>query len=110
MTGGDTDDVATMWRVFSATCPTKLVTLYKTIELEIDIENRVGRALVRGFLNWWLNPFEILLPALLTEFGSISRTALSTKSLKSAAARQKPAESWNCQITTTRTRNSRNCI
>ncbi len=48
VTGEDTDDAATMWWVFSAMCPSKLETLYKNIDLEIDIENRIGRAFVPG--------------------------------------------------------------
>ncbi len=56
MTGGDTDDVATMWWVFSAMCPTKLVTLYKAIELEIDVDNRVGRAVVPGIFELVAEP------------------------------------------------------
>jgi hypothetical protein len=44
MTGGDTDDMATMWWVFSAMAPNKLETLYKPIETAIDVEGRIGRA------------------------------------------------------------------
>jgi hypothetical protein len=47
MTGEDTEDMATMWWVFSAMSPTKLETLYKPIELEMDMETRKGRVRVR---------------------------------------------------------------
>ena len=43
MTGEDTEEMATMWWVFSAMSPTKLETLYKPIEIEMDAEKRVGR-------------------------------------------------------------------
>lgn len=46
MTGQDTDDVATMWWVFSAMSPNKLETLRKRIEMQIDIEGRRGRVVV----------------------------------------------------------------
>ncbi len=43
MTGEDTEEMATMWWVFSAMSPTKLKTLYKPIEIELDMETRRGR-------------------------------------------------------------------
>ncbi len=43
MTGEDTEEMATMWWVFSAMSPTKLETFYKPIEIEMDAEKRVGR-------------------------------------------------------------------
>lgn len=46
MTGEDTEEMATMWWVFSMMSPTKLETLYKPIDLEIDMEARRGRASV----------------------------------------------------------------
>lgn len=48
MHGHDTADMATMWWVFSAMCPTKLETLYKPIQLDMDMETRKGRASVPG--------------------------------------------------------------
>ena len=48
MTGEDTEDMATMFWVFSAMSPTKLETLYKKIDLEMDMETRKGRASVPG--------------------------------------------------------------
>ena len=46
MTGEDTEPMATVWAVYSAMCPTKLETLSKPIELDIDVEGRTGRVLV----------------------------------------------------------------
>ncbi|MEQ9815485.1 MAG: DUF1326 domain-containing protein [Azospirillaceae bacterium] len=43
MLGEDTDEMATMWWVFSAMSPTKRETLYRPIELEMDFESRRGR-------------------------------------------------------------------
>ncbi len=48
MTGEDTEDMATMWWVFSAMSPTKLETLFKPVELEMDMETRRGRMRVPG--------------------------------------------------------------
>lgn len=48
MTGEDTEDMATMWWVFSAMCPTKLETLYAPIEIEMDVEARTGHARATG--------------------------------------------------------------
>lgn len=48
MTGGDTQEMATMWFVFGAMCPTKHETLTATISVELDRDNRVGKATVDG--------------------------------------------------------------
>ncbi len=50
MTGHDTKEMATMWWVFAAMCPTKLKPLFKRIELEIDVDARRGRLVVPGLL------------------------------------------------------------
>jgi hypothetical protein len=46
MTGGDTEDMATMWWVFSAMSPHKHPTLFKPIHTDIDVDGRRGRAVV----------------------------------------------------------------
>ena len=48
MTGKDTNEMATMWFVFSAMCAKQHETLYKPIDIEIDAENRIAKASVRG--------------------------------------------------------------
>ncbi|WP_212525229.1 DUF1326 domain-containing protein [Actibacterium sp. MT2.3-13A] len=48
MTGEDTEDMATMWFVFSAMSPNRHPTLSAPIELAIDREGRSGRAKVGG--------------------------------------------------------------
>ena len=48
MTGGDTEDMATMWWVFSKMSPHKHETLYRKIELSIDVDKRRGKAVVPG--------------------------------------------------------------
>jgi hypothetical protein len=48
MHGEDTKDMATMWWVYSAMSPTKLETLYKPIELAIDVEARTCRMTIPG--------------------------------------------------------------
>ena len=48
MTGEDTEDMATMWWVFSAMSPNKLETLHKPIHLDMDMETRRGTAGVPG--------------------------------------------------------------
>lgn len=50
MTGGDTDDMATMWWVFSAMAPHKLETLYAPIEFTVDVQAREGSLKVDGLI------------------------------------------------------------
>lgn len=47
MSGEDTDEMATMWYVFSAMAPNKHDTLYKSISLDIDRDERIGSANVQ---------------------------------------------------------------
>lgn len=44
--GGDTEDMATMFWVFSKMSPTKLDVLTKPIDLEVDVEKRTGHVRV----------------------------------------------------------------
>src|SRR5579863_383678 len=46
--GEDTMEMATMWWVYSAMSPNKLETLYRPIELEMDVEKRTGRMRIPG--------------------------------------------------------------
>jgi hypothetical protein len=46
--GEETKDMATMWWVYSAMSPTKLETLYKPIEFEVDVEKRTGHMSIPG--------------------------------------------------------------
>jgi hypothetical protein len=46
--GEDTKEMATMWWVFSAMAPHKQETLYKPIDLEVDVEKRTGRMSIPG--------------------------------------------------------------
>jgi hypothetical protein len=46
LTGGDTEDMATFWWVYSAMCPNKLETLYKPIDVSMDFKARTGSAKV----------------------------------------------------------------
>ena len=48
MSGGDTDEMATMFWIYSAMAPKKYDTLFKKLHMEIDIEARRGRILVDG--------------------------------------------------------------
>ena len=48
MSGEDTEDMATMWWVFSAMSPTKHDPLVKPIELDINVDGRKGRISVPG--------------------------------------------------------------
>lgn len=43
MTGQETDEMATVWWVFSAMAPHKLPPLFRPIEVEIDVDARRGR-------------------------------------------------------------------
>lgn len=48
ISGQDTEEMATMWWVFAATAPNRLATLYKPIDLKIDIDKRTGRVAIPG--------------------------------------------------------------
>lgn len=56
MKGEDTEDMATMWWVFSAMSPHKLETLYRPIEVEMDLETRKGRINVPGVFETMAQP------------------------------------------------------
>lgn len=50
MTGEDTDEMATVWWVYSATCPNKLEPLFRPIQFEVDVTGRRARLVVPGVL------------------------------------------------------------
>jgi hypothetical protein len=50
MTGQETDEMTTMWWVYSAMSPTKLHPLFQPIEYEVDVEARRGRFRVPGIV------------------------------------------------------------
>ncbi len=56
MTGQETDDMATMWWVFSAMAPNKLQPLFRPIEYQVNVEARRGRFLVPGILETGAEP------------------------------------------------------
>lgn len=50
MTGEETDEMATMWWVYSAMCPKKLEPLFKPIDFEVDVEARRARLAIPDIL------------------------------------------------------------
>jgi hypothetical protein len=48
--GGETDPGATMWNVFASTMETTFDPVFKPIELEIDVDGRVGRVFVQNLV------------------------------------------------------------
>jgi hypothetical protein len=50
MNGQDTDQMATMWWVFSAMCPNKEDPVFAPIDFEVDVDARRGRLLVPGLI------------------------------------------------------------
>jgi len=46
--GEDTEEMATMWWVYSAMSPKKLETLYEPIDFDIDVEKRTGHMSIPG--------------------------------------------------------------
>ena len=58
MTGQDTNEMATMWWVFSAMCPTQHETLFKPIEMEVDVQGRRGRVVVRDVFKTTAEPIK----------------------------------------------------
>jgi hypothetical protein len=50
LTGQETDEMATMWWVFSAMAPNKLEPLYRPIEIKLDVDARRGHFRVPGIV------------------------------------------------------------
>ena len=50
MLGKDTDDMATMWWVYSAMSPQKEETIYAPIDFEVDVDGRRARLVVPGLI------------------------------------------------------------
>src|SRR6266851_7237330 len=50
MSGQETNDMATMWWVYNAMCPTKLEPLFKSIRLEMDFKARTAQLVVAGMI------------------------------------------------------------
>lgn len=50
LTGQETAEMATMWWVYAAMCPTKLEPLFTPIEFEVDVDARRARLVVPGIL------------------------------------------------------------
>ena len=50
LTGQDTQDMATMWWVFSAMSPNKEPIVYAPIDFEVDVDARRGHTLVPGLI------------------------------------------------------------
>jgi len=48
LSGGETDPGATMWNVFASTMEEVFDPVFKPIEIEVDVEARVGRVFVEG--------------------------------------------------------------
>jgi hypothetical protein len=51
MTGQETEDMATMWWVFSAMSPNKLDPIFETIDFEVDVDARRARLVIPGVVD-----------------------------------------------------------
>ena len=51
MVGEETEDMATMWWIYSAMCPKKFDPLFKPIEFEVDVDERTARLVVPGVID-----------------------------------------------------------
>lgn len=56
LTGEDTDDMATMWWVFSKMSPNKLPTLFAPIDIDVDVDKRTGHVRVAGLVDTRAEP------------------------------------------------------
>jgi hypothetical protein len=54
--GQDTAEMATMWWVYSAMCPTKHPPVFAPIELAIDVDGRTGRLSIDGLVEMAARP------------------------------------------------------
>jgi hypothetical protein len=87
MTGGDTEEMATMWFVYSRMSPNKHPTIRAPISLEMDQEARTGRARVGEVFELHAKPVpHVVTGARRTVLVSTCRTASSTPRPKSPAA------------------------
>jgi hypothetical protein len=59
MTGEETEEMATIWWLFSAVCPTKLELLYLPIEFTVDVEARRARLNITGVVDASGEPIKI---------------------------------------------------
>ena len=50
MSGEETEEMATMWWVFSAMCSNKLEPIFETIDLEVDVDARRAKFVVPGLV------------------------------------------------------------
>lgn len=60
MTGGETDELATMWFVYSSMCPTKHKTLYTPISIDLNEDDRTGSAKVRDVFTLSVTPIPLI--------------------------------------------------
>lgn len=51
MSGKETKEMATVWWVFSAMCPTKLDPLFRPIDFTVDVDGRRARLVIPGVLD-----------------------------------------------------------
>lgn len=58
MNGEDTEEFATMWFVFSAMAPNKHPTLYRRINIDVDIEERMGSVSIDGVFDLKAEPIK----------------------------------------------------
>lgn len=49
-TGQETDDMATMWWIYSAMCPNKLESIFETIDFEVDVDARTAKLVIPGLV------------------------------------------------------------
>jgi len=56
LTGGNTEEMATFWWVFAAMSPNKLETIYRPLEISIDLEQRAGRVSAKGVFETYAEP------------------------------------------------------
>jgi len=96
MSGEETEDMATMWWVFSAMSPNKLAPLFLPIDFEVDVEARRARLNIPGLMEATGKPIRKPVTGPSIAPGSTCRTGLSTALRRSTAARPKPPapSSW----------------
>lgn len=58
MTGEDTKEMATMWWIFAAMCPTRHETLFKPIEMSVDVDGRRGSVVVKDVFETTAEPIK----------------------------------------------------
>ena len=91
LSGQETEDMATVWWVFSAMCPSKHDPLFHPIHFEVDVDARRTRLEIPGLVRSVGEPIRNPGPVQNIGSGSTFRRVLNSAWARSAVARARQA-------------------